>query len=144
VPKASAHAVGSLLLTAAALGLAVSGASVLYPGQKKTSLANQQGRTLFAQHCVSCHGASGLGDGPAAAALKVPPGDLTKISKKYNGFPKEKVMDWIDGEKYAVGHGGREMPVWGKRFRRDQSSTQEASSEVRALANYLESIQKPK
>jgi len=35
------------------------------------------GRQLFADHCASCHGAEGRGDGPAAANLRPPPADLT-------------------------------------------------------------------
>ncbi len=35
------------------------------------------GAGLYAQHCASCHGADGRGDGPESRALPVPPGDLT-------------------------------------------------------------------
>ncbi len=108
------------------------------PARKAPSAST--GRDLYMQHCSSCHGTDGTGGGPAASALKVAPADLTRIAQKYNGFPKEKVMDWIDGEKYAVGHGSREMPVWGKRFRREGETG--ISGEVQALAAYLESIQK--
>ncbi len=101
----------------------------------------RKGQLLYAQYCRSCHGDDGKGDGPAASALKVPPGDLTQIAKKYHGFPTEKVMDWIDGEKYAVGHGSREMPVWGKRFRRSPGGEKGAQSEIALLTQYLESIQ---
>ena len=34
------------------------------------------GRELFARQCVTCHGATGAGDGPAARALIPPPADL--------------------------------------------------------------------
>ena len=36
-----------------------------------------QGAALYPGHCAACHGASGHGDGPAAAGLTVPPADLT-------------------------------------------------------------------
>jgi len=39
-----------------------------------TSIA--EGRAVFAEHCVACHGAGGAGDGPAAAALNPRPPDL--------------------------------------------------------------------
>ncbi len=35
------------------------------------------GAGLFTQHCATCHGADGRGDGPAAKALADPPADLT-------------------------------------------------------------------
>jgi putative copper export protein/mono/diheme cytochrome c family protein len=35
------------------------------------------GRTVFAQNCTACHGATGHGDGPAAKSLPIPPADLT-------------------------------------------------------------------
>jgi mono/diheme cytochrome c family protein len=106
--------------------------------------AVKSGKALYTQHCVSCHGATGSGDGPAASALKVPPADLTKISQKYSGFPTDKVMDWIDGEKFALGHGTREMPIWGKRFRRTSDTGPGMPGEVQSLTRYLESIQKTK
>jgi mono/diheme cytochrome c family protein len=110
----------------------------------KDSATVKNGKNLYAQHCVSCHGVAGTGDGPAATALKVRPADLTRISQKYNGFPGDKVMDWIDGEKFAIGHGTREMPIWGKRFRRTSETGSGTPNEVQALSKYLESIQKPK
>jgi mono/diheme cytochrome c family protein len=132
----------SLFLTATALlFLAIASTAHAQTAAGTTNPA-ERGKALYSQHCVSCHGISGIGDGPAATALKVRPSDLTRIAKKYNGFPNEKVMDWIDGEKYAVGHGSREMPVWGKRFRRATDKSPAIPDEVAVLAKYLESIQK--
>jgi high-affinity iron transporter len=37
----------------------------------------EAGRALYAQECSACHGASGRGDGPAAAGLEPRPADLT-------------------------------------------------------------------
>lgn len=41
-----------------------------------------QGRDLYFKYCVSCHGDTGAGDGPAARSLKYPPRDfrLAKFS----------------------------------------------------------------
>ena len=36
-----------------------------------------EGARLYPGHCASCHGATGHGDGPAAASLPIPPADLT-------------------------------------------------------------------
>ncbi len=131
-------------LPAAMLLLLAAAASA--PGQSgaKSDNAVKKGKALYTQHCVSCHGSTGTGEGPAATSLKVRPADLTQIANKYHGFPNEKVMDWIDGEKYAIGHGSREMPVWGKRFRRSTAAGSGLADEVQVLTRYIESIQKPK
>lgn len=50
---------------------------------KKNPVANDadaisSGKALWNQHCKSCHGAKGLGDGTKAAQLKTEPGDFSK------------------------------------------------------------------
>lgn len=40
----------------------------------------EKGQDLYASRCMFCHGASGKGDGPAAAALKPPPTDFTTVA----------------------------------------------------------------
>lgn len=56
------------------------------------------GRALFDQYCVSCHGADGTGNGPAASGLAQRPADLTRISERNGGtFPMIRVMSVIDG-----------------------------------------------
>ncbi len=37
----------------------------------------ERGKTLYQRHCAACHGPSGKGDGPAAAAMVKPIPDLT-------------------------------------------------------------------
>jgi mono/diheme cytochrome c family protein len=100
----------------------------------------KKGHTLYVQYCVSCHGEEGRGDGPAASALKTRPPDLSTISKRDKGFSQEKVRDQISGEKFVVGHGLREMPVWGKRLR-DEEGAQKAAGDLHSLTVYLRSIQ---
>ncbi len=125
------------VLLAAAIGIVPASTHT----RQDTETALKIGRRLYSQYCRSCHGEEAAGDGPAATALKVRPADLTQVTKKHEGFPTEKVMDWIDGEKYAVGHGSREMPVWGKRFRRSADGGSSTVSEIQALTEYLQSIQ---
>lgn len=56
------------------------------------------GRALFETYCVSCHGAAGQGDGPAAAGLAHAPADLTRIAERSGGtFPMVRVLSVIDG-----------------------------------------------
>ncbi len=38
-----------------------------------------EGKTLYATHCKSCHGAKGLGDGNKAAQLKTEPGNFSTV-----------------------------------------------------------------
>lgn len=46
------------------------------------------GRLEYQQYCVTCHGATGKGDGPMASILTVKPADLTQLRKHHGGqFP---------------------------------------------------------
>src|SRR5262249_42877915 len=54
-------------------GPAIAGAANPFPG---TEQSTAMGRDLFAQQCTTCHGTTGLGDGPAAKALIPPPANL--------------------------------------------------------------------
>jgi mono/diheme cytochrome c family protein len=99
------------------------------------------GTEMYRTWCASCHGAQGKGDGPAAAALKKPPADLTRLAKRNGGkFPTEKVRDYIDGTKAVAAHGSREMPVWGSFFRRTEDE-RSVTYRVVTLATYVESLQ---
>ena len=63
----------------------------------------EHGATLFRTHCMPCHGPTGRGDGPAAAALDAPPADLTA----------EHVDDHTDGDIFwwlTYGMAGTAMP----------------------------------
>ncbi len=66
-----------------------------------------QGRTIFLDRCISCHGPNGKGDGPLAKNLTGPPvGDLT-ISKWKHGDKPEEVRAVI-----AKGIDKSQMPGW--------------------------------
>jgi copper transport protein len=43
----------------------------------QASPSPDHGQAVYAERCQVCHGASGIGDGPAAASLLPPPSDLT-------------------------------------------------------------------
>jgi len=76
-----------------------------------------QGDLLYKNHCATCHGAAGKGDGPAAAALKTPPPDLTVLAKNNNGkFPDLKIMSVLESGTGVTAHGSKDMPVWGPIF----------------------------
>lgn len=100
------------------------------------------GAEMFRSYCASCHGPDGKGTGPAAAALKTPPADLTLLSRKNGGkFPALKVQGTIKGDPGAAAHGSREMPVWGDIFGSVSAGSGAVEIRVRNLRDYVESIQ---
>jgi len=105
------------------------------------------GKQEFQRNCAICHGISGTGDGPIVKLLKQKPADLTQLNKKNNGeFPFWSTYRMIDGREPIDGHGGREMPIWGDRFRAETGSLQQgAEAVVRGrileIIVYLQSLQ---
>jgi len=105
------------------------------------------GKQEFQRNCGICHGLGGKGDGPIVKLLKQKPADLTQLNKKNNGeFPFWQTYRMIDGREPIDGHGGREMPIWGDRFRKEQGTGQQgAESIVRGrileIIVYLQSFQ---
>jgi mono/diheme cytochrome c family protein len=94
------------------------------------------GAALYRQHCASCHGESGRGDGLAGTALRTPPPDLTTLARQHNGvFPGDKVAEFIDGTRDVLAHGPRAMPVWGMMFQSRQT--------IRRLVDYIRGLQQP-
>lgn len=73
----------------------------------------------FNLYCASCHGVSGKGDGPKAFSLEKKLPDLTKLTRKYGQFPRDKLTRMVDGRDPIPGHGDREMPVWGVWFKEE-------------------------
>jgi mono/diheme cytochrome c family protein len=133
-------AIGLSTLVASAVPQALSARGQASPGAQ---LARANGRALFLEHCASCHGASGRGDGPVASSLRDFPGDLTQFAKRNGGvFPSAKVLRIIEGRDVGA-HGSGEMPVWGHVFRTMPSETSDGSATARieAIVRYLESIQ---
>ena len=108
------------------------------------------GAALYRQHCASCHGGTGKGDGPVAEKLKVPPSSLTTLARRHAGtFPTEYVHRIIDGREERRAHGGRSMPVWGTYYGlqaqgkgRDAPDTETAIQQrIVAVIEYLKTIQ---
>jgi mono/diheme cytochrome c family protein len=106
-----------------------------------------QGRTYFLRYCGSCHGVEGKGDGTVSRSLKVKPADLTQLKKKNKGvFPVEKVMATINGKTRVEAHGESKMPVWGEIFEKEASAQKDptgtSNARIKALAEYIETIQR--
>jgi mono/diheme cytochrome c family protein len=102
------------------------------------------GREMFVSYCAACHGLSGTGNGPAAAALKTAPADLTRIAARNKGtFPEVRVSRFIEGAEEVSAHGSRDMPIWGTLFRSlSPNNRMAADLRVRNLTDYLKSIQR--
>ncbi|MBQ0720817.1 MAG: cytochrome c [Gammaproteobacteria bacterium] len=109
---------------------------------------HQSGEADFKNYCASCHGASGVGDGPVAGSLKNPPADLTALAAANSGtFPKKKVKDIVQGnkdyDKKFRTHGPADMPVWGNVLYEDSDDRKSiANARINNLVSYIESIQK--
>ncbi len=68
---------------------------------KDDASLDRLGRSAYSKHCRSCHGNSGLGDGPRARSLDTYPGD----------FSSAEFQSHTDGELYYMSIIGRdEMP----------------------------------
>jgi mono/diheme cytochrome c family protein len=101
------------------------------------------GRQMYDAYCASCHGQGGKGDGPAAAALKNVPTDLTQLAARNGGaFPDAHVAQVIKGDLMMVAHGSKEMPIWGPVFfYLGQHDPAQAQLRIRNLTKYIEGMQ---
>jgi mono/diheme cytochrome c family protein len=104
------------------------------------------GQQYFVRYCSACHGVAGRGDGPAAAVLRTPPADLTRIAQRRGGrFPVAEIAAAIDGRTVVPAHGSREMPIWGERFGEMGGGGSVGEEVVRGnllvLIEYLQAIQ---
>lgn len=101
-----------------------------------------EGKDLFASYCASCHGMDAKGSGPASAAMKTRPPDLTLLSARNGGkFPQAAVQQMLTGEKMKRSHGSSEMPVWGPIFHRVERDQDLGFVRINNVVKYLESIQ---
>ncbi|WGL60694.1 cytochrome c [Pigmentibacter sp. JX0631] len=54
-----------------------------------------QGKGLYNQHCVMCHGASGAGDGPVGS-------NLSKKIQPFKKYSDKQIIDILNGGKKDV------------------------------------------
>jgi mono/diheme cytochrome c family protein len=142
--KAARH----VLLGLALCGLGAAAVAAEEAAPQADPLLAEMGAEEYTRYCASCHGVSGLGDGPVSPALKRTPSDLTRIAARRGGrFPDAEVARFIDGRFELAAHGSREMPIWGERFADSVPETDLAESVTRGkiavLIEYLKSIQQP-
>ncbi len=105
-----------------------------------------EGRALFAENCVQCHGTSGKGNGPWAGSFDPPPADLTRLTED-GVFPRSRVLSTIDGYD-RTGLPGHQMPEFGLLLIGDTVPVDVGDGvltptprPLAALLEYLESIQ---
>ena len=139
-----------LLSAAAGLAMVLTGAwagstYVQPPAQGTPPLVikSMSGRDLYQFYCASCHGCDAKGTGPAAAALKTVPADLTRVAAANGGvFPGDRIASLVSGRARAMpAHGSGDMPVWGPIFRGLDSRTGYDEIRIANIVRYLESIQ---
>jgi mono/diheme cytochrome c family protein len=133
------------------LGLALGAALALMPwvAARPTAAPAQgasrtfAGRDLFSAHCASCHGVTGVGNGPVAPSMRKAPPDITGLSLANGGlFPLERVRRVVEGRD-VPSHGDREMPVWGDVFRLESGASREVVRErIGAIVEYLRTMQR--
>ena len=101
------------------------------------------GPEMYTSYCAVCHGVDGKGNGPAAEALKVPPPDLTTLTKRNGGkYPSDHVTSAIRGDLRLAAHGSKEMPVWGDLFwGMSEGHSSEVQLRVTNLNKYIGSLQ---
>lgn len=74
---------------------------------KGDAAAITAGKALWGQHCKSCHGSKGKGDGPKASQLDTDCGDFTAAT----------FQDQVDGELfYKTIEGRKDMPSYKKKI----------------------------
>ncbi len=71
-----------------------------------------RGAQVFAQYCATCHGPTGLGDGPVGKTLNPPPRNFQEAKFKY-GDKDQDHFDVITNGAASKG-GSPLMAPWGK------------------------------
>jgi mono/diheme cytochrome c family protein len=136
-----------LLLTTLAAAVAV---GIGYADQSRTKViipvnktSPTSGKQMFTSYCAPCHGVDAKGNGPAAAALKTQPTDLTGLSRNNRGkFPDTHIVAVMQFGSNVQAHGTVEMPVWGPILgKMDMTNAQARQLRISNLSRDLESVQ---
>ena len=105
------------------------------------------GEIEYLNACAVCHGVDARGNGIMSRYLTVKPASLRQLRLTPGGnFPFWEVYRKIDGQFEIRGHGTRDMPIWGDRFRAQaggdgKSAQSQAAGRILSLVFYLQHIQ---
>jgi mono/diheme cytochrome c family protein len=105
------------------------------------------GELEYHSACAVCHGLDARGNGIMGKYLSVKPANLRRLKVASAGsFPFWEVYRKIDGQFEIPGHGTRDMPIWGDRFRAQaggdgKSAQSQAAGRILSLVFYLQYIQ---
>jgi mono/diheme cytochrome c family protein len=92
---------------------------------KSSSESISAGKALWSQHCTSCHGKTGMGDGTKAAQLKTQPEDLSIA----------KIQSQSDGALfYKTSEGRGDMPSFKKKI--------PDANDIWDLVNFMRTLKK--
>ncbi len=100
----SGFVVVGLVVVVAGLGKGTQNVSLVQNPVPSDQRSVADGKASYAQNCVVCHGATGHGDGPGAAALNPKPLDLTVHVGLH---PDGQLFDWISNGIQRTA-----MPPW--------------------------------
>lgn len=121
--------------TTAALAEATATAPAPDAAAASTAPADGAGASAYGMYCVTCHGATGKGDGVAAAALNPKPADFSAGAFKYdaNGNGTKGDVDDIKAIVHdgAAKHGGSPLMAPWPMLSADQ---------LQAVAEYVKSL----
>ncbi|MFQ5912457.1 MAG: c-type cytochrome [Nitrospinota bacterium] len=118
---------GLFSLAAAAVALALTASQA---AAQKADV--QAGKQKYLQFCASCHGTTGKGDGPAAAALDPKPRDHTD-AKYMKNLKDEEIFKIIKEGGPAVGKSPL-MPPWGGAL---------SDQDIRNISAHIRTLTKP-
>jgi mono/diheme cytochrome c family protein len=133
-----------LLFSTGTLTMAQQSQTTIKKTPIKTTSATS-GEAMFNSYCAACHGKDAKGNGPAAAALKVPPPDLTTLSQHQGGkYPAAHVESVLRfGAETYPAHGTKEMPIWGPLLGSISGgiNAPQVTQRIYNLNQYIESLQ---
>jgi mono/diheme cytochrome c family protein len=89
------------------------------------------GKALYEARCVTCHGATGAGDGPLAKGLKDKPSDWTAAGGGLTGLTDQQIFDATKRGGPAIGR-SRAMPAYPSL----------SDVEIRDLVNYVKALKR--